>query len=397
MLYISSIQNDLVSVIDTEDWKEEVKSREEILKLEGVVRIRGLHSGNIAVFDLRQYLAKALARLRLAGKIPNNIGISSELSLVRVSSDNDDFTGDTIVTPDGLKVIGKNCFAGLKSLKHIKIGSGVVELENNCFAYCPNLEKVELPSSVEDLSPFAFDSCTSLENIEICCNLKYLSPDCFFCCTNLKNVTITSDAIDSVEDRAFYGCEALETIVIQNKTKRLKVDGGRAGILCADLFCDRHSLRSVKITSKGTGYIHDRCFLNCYSLRELMLPPKLEYIGKQAFRCCHRLTSIKFPNSLRRIRDECFDSCTSLNYIEIPINCCVEDKAFEHCIRLERIRLVGTLYEDSTVLNWLKGIPALKYVEFVRGYAGKVACRDLGDGYYEYKVKRKGVRGRLHG
>lgn len=88
--------------------------------------------------------------------------------------------------PDAIARIGENAFFGCRSLVEIAFGEGsaLCAVGVNAFYYCDALERVTLPPS-----------------------LKSLPASCFAGCRRLS--TINLDAIESIGENAFRGCESL--------------------------------------------------------------------------------------------------------------------------------------------------------------------------------------------
>jgi len=54
------------------------------------------------------------------------------------------------------------------------------------------------------------------------------------------------------------------------------------------------------------------------SLKCIILPDSLNFIGKNAFSDCHNLESIIVPQNVDIIREGCFDGCVSLKEVQLP-------------------------------------------------------------------------------
>jgi len=75
-------------------------------------------------------------------------------------------------------------------------------------------------------------------------------------------------------------------------------------------------------------------FIRNKYLEEVIIPNKVEYIGKNVFEKCENLTNIILPNSLENILYDTFRYCTSLESIIIPLNIKIVETAFYGCENL---------------------------------------------------------------
>ena len=67
------------------------------------------------------------------------------------------------------------------------------------------------------------------------------------------------------------------------------------------------------VTYNGEKYtvtaIGARCFENCDSITNIVIPTTIKVIGEQAFYYCRRLNSIIIPEGVANIPNRCFDDC----------------------------------------------------------------------------------------
>ena len=69
---------------------------------------------------------------------------------------------------------------------------------------------------------------------------------------------------------------------------------------------------------KGTKIICDRAFVDCKSLRSIVIPDGITSIGYGAFSGCKSLADIVIPDSVSSIEDSAFEGCKSLCSLVIP-------------------------------------------------------------------------------
>ena len=79
-------------------------------------------------------------------------------------------------------------------------------------------------------------------------------------------------------------------------------------------------------------------FMNCQSLKEVVLPDDILTIGSAAFGYCLGLTEISIPESVTRINYYAFTGCSNLTAITIPDSVTIiDDFAFDGCEKLTSI------------------------------------------------------------
>ena len=117
--------------------------------------------------------------------------------------DNAVFKGCTslldIVIPDRVETIINSCCTSLRS---VKFGNSLKEIDGSAFAHCSSLTSVVLPPSLERLDQCAFSYCTSLTDLQI--NGKSLAIDCYVIehCESMTELFIPK-CVSSIETLAF--------------------------------------------------------------------------------------------------------------------------------------------------------------------------------------------------
>lgn len=83
----------------------------------------------------------------------------------------------------------------------------------------------------------------------------------------------------------------------------------------------------LKIDSKQIIGIDDYAFANC-KLRRIIMPLKLEKVGKAAFINCDNLKNVYMPDSLKYIGEYAFANCDNLSEVSVNANTYIERNAF---------------------------------------------------------------------
>ena len=282
-----------------------------------------------------------------------------------------------VVIPEGVTEIGGFAFDECESLKSVLIGSGVTELGWGAFDRCTSLESVNIPEGVTEICKQVFFQCTSLKSVKIPSTVKEIDDGAFHDCTSLEAVVIP-DGVDGIKYGGVYGCTSLKSAVIGSGVTEIEENAFHdCTSLCEIEFRGtlsewenvegrQHLLFDVPATSvkcsdgewkKGSVLVENGRFLiACFdknienliipegvteihkSLKSVVFPSTMRYIGESAFYKCESLESLVLPEGLLKIYDIAFKGCKALKYIEIPSTLeRLYKGAFDDCGSVEKI------------------------------------------------------------
>ena len=214
--------------------------------------------------------------------------------------------------------IGIHAFDGCTSITSITIPNSVTSIGSSAFADCTSLTSVTIPNSVTTISDLAFYACP-IENATIPTNAISSIPK-----ASLKTVVINGGT--SIGDRAFSGCDSLESLTIPNSVTSIG----------AYAFRDCTSLTSVNYL----GTIEQWCnieFNGYYYANPL-------YYAKSLYLNGELLTELVIPNTVTEIKDYAFHGCTSITSITIPNSVTsIGEGAFKYCTSLTSVNCLGTI------------------------------------------------------
>lgn len=181
------------------------------------------------------------------------------------------------------------------------VGLGITELGNNCFSKY-SIYDITLPSNLEIIG----DSCfrgSKIANITLPASLKKMGHSNF-------PSTLTSITIPPLIEEFFVDnvteCDKLTSIIVDEKNTKYKaVDGILYTYDMTEiLFCPNAKTGKV-IIPNTVKRIGDYCFYRCKSLKAIIIPPTVEYIGAKAF-CNSSFEKLVIPNSVKAIGSGCF-------------------------------------------------------------------------------------------
>lgn len=182
---------------------------------------------------------------------------------------------------DGLRLLSSFTFEGCTSLTTVSFGSGLERIGSAAFGGCSALSDVILPDSVQVIEGFAFGQCSALTNLYLGANLTSIGHQAFSSCASLPYVVIPP-SVTNMETMAFSSCSGLTNVSMSLQT------------------------------------IPDRTFWRCSALEGITFQDGLENIGVGAFENCTSLTEINVPDSVLTIGASAFAGCAAVTNATLP-------------------------------------------------------------------------------
>ena len=173
------------------------------------------------------------------------------------------FPAENVAIAEGITVIGRMVF-WFQNLHTIQIPDTVTRIERSAFARCYNLKSPSLPDSITELGRGVFAECYGFDKIVLPCNLKALPYGTFRSCITLTEVALSN--IERIEEYAFGKCRSLKQIVLP----------ATVNYVGKEAFKDCESLETVLFTSNGCK-IEDHIFEGCQALKKVVLPASYAY------------------------------------------------------------------------------------------------------------------------
>lgn len=145
--------------------------------------------------------------------------------------------------------------------------------------YKTNLETVSFPDTLKTLGAHAFES-SAVSTPVFGKAFKTVGAHAFDYCLGLKTVDLTATALESVEESAFRNCGELTSVKLPQTLESVR---NKAFYGCVKL---------KEIEFGGLTSVGEEAFKGCSALESLTLPAALETIGRSAFEGCSGLKSI---------------------------------------------------------------------------------------------------------
>lgn len=308
--------------------------------------------------------------------------------------------------------IGDSAFEGASHVTCIEMPEGVVSVGYRAFANCSSMTEIYIPANVQSIGKLAFYGCDSLSALKLSItNNQYLCIDgllynrystkLIVCPAGYDKSTYTiPDSVTEVEFGAFYGCTALNEVVLSQKLEGIadymfyncsglkSIDlpdsvtsiGRWSFFGCKDLleitisknvtfingyaFAGCSGLANINVDLNNTKYLSDNGVLMSADKKELIaypggkgqtykIPPGVETIAEGAFSYCDGLRSVTVSDGVKTIGYKSFTECPHLEEIIIPDSVSsIGEYAFSHCTELGTVsvpagcKVADTAFED---------------------------------------------------
>lgn len=143
------------------------------------------------------------------------------------------------------------------------------------------------------------------------------------------NEAIMIEGIQSIGEKAFYGCSGLKQVVFPNTVRQIGDSAfracqmlGTAPLPASIVEIGRYSfaetgLKTVNIP-KSVLWIGEGAFEDCKRLLSVTLPDGIGNIPDRLFKGCEALTNIKLPETVSEIGAFAFANCNSMLSLTIP-------------------------------------------------------------------------------
>lgn len=266
---------------------------------------------------------------------------------------------------ENVKRIGESAFLGCAMLKEVNIEK-VVEIDREAF-YGVGVEIIELPETLEDLNFLSFAYCESLKHVTIKSKLYEIPQSCFIGCSNLESVDFPL-SLRKICHEAFKECNSLRQVSWGN-VETIQSDAfENAGfkdltmpvsLKKIDLDAFKGCLNLKKVDLTATSILTLDGFYRCKSLKQVLLPQKLQEIENGCFSHCSELEEIEFPTTLNKISRMSFSDMTKLKQIDFSKTMVhvIPDYSFYGCQSLAKVIL--NVATDSIENGAFNGCSAL--------------------------------------
>lgn len=252
----------------------------------------------------------------------------------------------TITIPEGIKVIGRKCFAET-NIEKIILPEGIEVIDAEAFAYCKKLRKINFPETLNIIEYGAFRACFSLETVTLPKKMKDLNNYAFYN-ASIKHLTLPEKVSLGAGVKVFAGTN-IETIDIPKDFT-----------LGKEMFEKCWELRSVNLLGSDIT-IPERCFSNCTNLTEIDIT-RAALIKDEAFCRCQNLSVSTIPaNTLVSVSAFSESGVTDVVIEDISKVC---NRVFTDCKSLKKLTINVANGPTSVSSALVKGCENLQTVVF---------------------------------
>ena len=208
--------------------------------------------------------------------------------------------------PEHYDYIGDYCFKNNGKIKEVCLPLGCKIIGKEAFYGCQFRKAVIFPETLIEIKSEAFAGNHNLQKAEFPASLEKLREHCYKGCNSLRQVIFPPDSrCTDIPQGVFEGCIRLNKLVLPEK---LEVIGKRAFHKCKEL-------KKVHFP-ESLRQIGDQAFYSC-GMEELQLPGNLQELGDGAFFKCNSLKSVIIPSSVKKLGQKAFHGCNRLEFLEI--------------------------------------------------------------------------------
>lgn len=218
--------------------------------------------------------------------------------------------------------IPEEAFGGCTQLTSVTIPEGITTIGTNALENCGSLEKLVIPASVEKVSGFrGCDRLVTAGPIGSGADYEFgwtqgIPDNAFLSCEGLTTITIP-EGITSIGQSAFAGCSSLTNLIIPESVQAFE-DGGNPFSECSNLLSAGPIGSGANYQFGWTEEIADRAFAGCEAMESITIPDGVSKIGVEAFKNCKNLCHLIIPGSVNNMgskadsNKELFAGCESL-------------------------------------------------------------------------------------
>lgn len=307
----------------------------------------------------------------------DSIVMPSSVTTIGSSAFNNCTSLTSINLPANLTTIEESAFMR-SGLKAVAFPNSLTSIGTWAFTLCSSLSEITLPPSLKTISYHCFSNCTGLKTIRIPAGVTSISGEAFKSCSAIRTIichAVTPPTMEEAdanfpEDFAFYEIPRKTVITVPAGSEatyqtalgwRLypnkyplnsveSIDGFRYALSLkateqiAELTAGETEYKGevsipAKIQFKSSTYrvtgVSQRAFEACKSLKAIILPDSVAFLGNYAFQGCDSLNTAVLGKNLTNIGQSTFESCTQLTTVCLPENLrSIEKRAFYYCTKL---------------------------------------------------------------
>ena len=318
----------------------------------------------------------------------------------------------SIDLPDSIEIIEAGLFKWCSSLSRFNIPTKVTHIKEAAFMGCTSLQHLLLPESLISIAETAFGGCKcDFENksatysiinraiyssnhslllhypsdavrITLPRSVIKIGEAALAWCSNIPKIVIPNTVLQ-IEDEAFFGWTSNQTIHFEgspcNIVKMGSFSGCRAKLSCNEstlqtmdnatyLYSPIYINNELKERKRLLYYfgedecfeipsdvseIADGAFMDCTSLKKVVIPESVNRIGDSTFYGCKSLMEMRIPDSVKELGNNVFQECESLVSVSLPCGLVsIGDYMFFGCHALRELSIPKRIKKICDYAFW---------------------------------------------
>lgn len=203
-------------------------------------------------------------------------------------------------------------------------GDPVCCVDEWAFANIMELETLSLPEGLEELGWYALNGCRNLTHVELPDTLWKLGGSVFKNCSSLKSLRLPA-GLTELGSHIVEGCSALEALKVSEDNQKFEefegiiYDGGGKTLICAP-----PGWQGEYISRPGLERIQGEAFWGCENLERIELDESVEVVGNHAFYACP-LKSINLSKGIKDMGEWAFGRGAYIKELSLPVECELPD------------------------------------------------------------------------
>ena len=218
-----------------------------------------------------------------------------------------------LTIPNSVTSIGDFAFI-YANIHSLTIPESIISIGKGAFENSA-LESIIIPKSIGRISTRAFYSCQNLKTIKLQQGVRHIEDSAFMYCSYMESA-ILPEGLINIDNHAFEECTSLTNISIPNSVEYIGTDAfkGCPNTIENNLrYIGNYLIEVVDKTQESynikgdTKWIGNSAFKECQNIYSISIPEGVVDIGERAFFNCGMLRQINLPSTLTHIGASAFD------------------------------------------------------------------------------------------
>lgn len=250
----------------------------------------------------------------------------------------------------GLVTVNKIVIDGSQCSGDVEVYDGYRGIADGAFRGNDKIRKIYADNGVEFIGESAFEFCSNLDTAEIGWSISKIGFRAFYCCEKLRTVLLQNpecdidESMDTICNIDEYGpvYNGVIASVPGYDTEQYAKDHGmqftdlRSGAyqVIEENGIEYHYYGGYAVAAKVSGATESTVEISSFVKNAPVVA-----IGEKAFAGCEGITTILIPDCVKKIEREAFAECPDLEHLETKGAVEIGYKAFYGCPKLEEIVL----------------------------------------------------------